>query len=484
MAVFLCIDIGTSRVKTALIDDRGSMITERSRRLDRASSPDFQNAEEWYAITAELIRDLPASPKPDAISLTGNMHALLPIDKDGIPLMDAELWCSNRAASESDLLNRRYAGEFLKRFGNVSTPVFSLPKILKLKQDQPDLYRKTVAFLQVKDYIALRLTGELTAEPTDATGTLLCRLDTHEWDQDMITELGLKQTCFPEIRPSASICGKVTPAAAAETGLDTGLPVVAGAGDLSSAALGSGTGPGTLSLTLGTAGQLLAAGPRGSYPLLAGKLFAFAHADPTEDLYLGSVPGGGFTFEWLSKNMFHCTLDQFFSMADRAELQEDLPLFMPYLLGRGAPYMDYTPCAKWCRLSAHHNSDQLALGAVTGTLSALCQSAVLLEKLLNCRYQNVVLQSLAYRENAVRKTAAALFRQQKSLPVNPEASLLGAAVIAAVATGSADSFHDAQTKMVHTKRLPDVPEVLKETASRLFAAYMAEADIIAGQLKN
>ena len=182
--------------------------------------------------------------------------------------------------------------------------------------------------------------------------------------------------------------------------------------------------------------------------------------------------------------MFHCTLDQFFSMADRAELQEDLPLFMPYLLGRGAPYMDYTPCAKWCRLSAHHNSDQLALGAVTGTLSALCQSAVLLEKLLNCRYRNIVLQSLAYRENAVRKTAAALFRQQKSLPVNPEASLLGAAVIAAVATGSADSFHDAQTKMVHTKRLPDVPEVLKETASRLFAAYMAEADIIAGQLKN
>ena len=176
MAVFLCIDIGTSRVKTALIDDRGSMIAERSRRLDRASSPDFQNAEEWYAITAELIRDLPASPKPDAISLTGNMHALLPIDKDGIPLMDAELWCSNRAASESDLLNRRYAGEFLKRFGNVSTPVFSLPKILKLKQDQPDLYRKTVAFLQVKDYIALRLTGELTTEPTDATGILLCRL--------------------------------------------------------------------------------------------------------------------------------------------------------------------------------------------------------------------------------------------------------------------------------------------------------------------
>lgn len=469
----IAVDIGTSRIKTACFDETGRMSRLLSQRLDRAASPEIQDAEQWFDASALLLKQLTADPSvsPDAVVLTGNMHALLGIDAGGKPVAPAVLWSDNSAQAESDGLNDRYGRTLPERFGNRSIPVFSLPKILRMKRLSPDLYRRTATFMQSKDYIVFRLTGNRVTEPTDASGVLGMDLCTHSWAKDFFDDLQIDSAKLPAIVPSASVCGHVTGEAAVRTGLPQGIPVIAGTGDLASAAVGSSVDPETVSLTLGTAGQLLAAGKKGAGSKLAGQLFIFAHADPEQELYLGSVPSGGFSFEWLA-GLHNISVPDFFELADRVPLSENLPIFMPYILGKGAPSMDYTPCGAWRNLRAAHTLAHLCRGAVFGTLCPLRQCADLLEK-VSGRRANLILQALACREKAVRETACALFGQRKFIPENSEASLLGAAMVGAVAFKLYPDLGAAAAVMVK-KRQISVPA--NPVAQSLFERFLAFAE--------
>ncbi|MBO4647454.1 MAG: hypothetical protein J5806_04795 [Lentisphaeria bacterium] len=467
----IAVDIGTSRIKTACFDETGAMRGLLGRRLDRASSPEIQEAEQWFDAASLLLRQLTAdlSVSPDAVVLTGNMHALLGIDADGKPVAPAVLWSDNSAQAESDELNARYGKILLERFGNRSIPVFTLPKILRMKRLAPDLYRRTATFMQSKDYIAFRLTGNRVTDPTDASGVLGMDLRTNTWTEDFFDDLQLDIAKLPAIVPSNSVCGHVTAEAAARTGLPQGLPVVVGTGDLASAAVGSSVDPDTISLTLGTAGQLLAAGKKGTGGKLAGQLFIFAHADPEQELYLGSVPSGGFSFEWLA-HLHNISVPEFFELAGQVALSADFPLFKPYILGKGAPSMDYTPCGAWQDLRAGHTLADLCRGAVFGTLCPLRQCADLLEK-VSGRRMNLILQALACREKAVRETACALFAQRKFIPENSEASLLGAAMVGAVTFNLYPDLSSAAAVMVKKRQL-DFPA--DPVAQALFERFLGE----------
>ena len=468
----VAVDIGTSRIKTACFDEAGRMSHLLCRRLDRAASPETQEAEEWFAVAAELLKELTAAlgTSADAVVLTGNMHALLGVDGGGLPVAPAVLWSDNSAQAESEELNARYGERLLARYGNRSIPVFTLPKILRMKRNSPELYRRAATFMQSKDFIAFRLTGRRVTDPTDASGVLGMDLGAGAWDREFFAELGVDAAKLPEILPSAAVCGQVTCAAAARTGLAPGTPVVIGTGDLASAAAGSGADSDTISLTLGTAGQLLAVGRKGTGRALAGRLFVFAHADPEAELYLGSVPSGGFSFEWLAK-VHNLTVPEFFRLAGSVPLSEELPEFLPYLLGRGAPYMDYTPCGAWRGLCADHTAAELCRAAVFGTLAPLRQCADLLESAAGARGK-IVLQALACRERAVRETAGALFRQRKYIPENSEASLLGAALVGAVGMGAYPDLAAASAAMLRDREA-ELPS--SSVAQRLFERFMASA---------
>ncbi len=469
MPNLVAIDIGTSRIKCAFFDEKGNMSRLLSRRLARTASPNLQDVLVWSATTDELLRELTAgqSPAVDAVVLTGNMHALLGVDPDGIPLTPAILWSDNSSKEESDFLNLRYGNALYDKFGNCSIPVFTLPKILRMKKQSPGLYARINKFLQSKDFISYSLTGHFVTDPTDASGTLLMELATSSWSEELLDDLELDSEKLPDILPSASFCGKVTAEAAQRTGLREGTPVVTGSGDLSSAALGGGVNDETLSLTLGTAGQLLGSGEHGAGRKLAGKLFVFAHADPERELYLGSVPSGGFSFEWLAR-IHHLSVDDFFRQAEKADFNENLPLFLPYLLGRGAPYMDYEPNGAWLHLKASHTLPDLCLGAIFGTLCPLRQCTDMLEALTGPR-PNLVLQALASREKPVRECAGKLFTQQKFFPENSEASLLGAAVVGMTALGVYPSISEAGKNMVRGQAAE--PSGLNSTAARLYARF-------------
>lgn len=476
-AKIIAVDIGTSRIKAASFDETGVMSGLESLRLDRAASPDSQDASQWADASFKLLRTVSErTGQPDAVVLTGNMHALLGVDPGGVPTAPAELWSSGAARAESDGLNVRFGDELPDRFGNRCIPAFTLPKMLRMKRLSPESYKRTWKFLQSKDFVSFKLTGKMVTDPSDASGVFGFEPASGAWDRDFFRSLDLDPEKLPDVLPSASVCGYVTETAASASGLRSGTPVVTGSGDLASAALGSGVDGRTVSLTLGTAGQLLAEGPAGGGRLLSGKLFVFAHADPGKELYLGSVPAGGFSFEWLGK-ILNIPMDRFFRQAESVPLSEKTPLFFPYILGRGAPSMDYTPCGGFLGLDALHTSQaDLCRGAVFGALCPLRECLDLLEELIGKR-DSIVLQALACREKAVRETAGGLFRRQKAfLPDNSEASLLGAAILGFTALSRFPGIPDAVSAMVRKTPAPfpadSVPEHLyrqfREKARTLF----------------
>ncbi|MDD4816751.1 MAG: FGGY family carbohydrate kinase [Victivallaceae bacterium] len=471
MECVAAVDIGTSRIKAALVDECGVTRGLADARLDRASAPGVQDAKVWVGESAALLKRL-AAEHPEiravAVALTGNMHAMLPVDGAGEPLLPARLWSDNSAGDESAFLNREYAGFFRDKAGNSCAPVFALPKILKFKNESPALYRRTARFLQSKDIVAHFLTGNFVTDVSDASGVLAMDINSGEWDSALLDDIGLDIGKFPAILASSAVCGRVTAEAAAATGLAAGIPVAIGAGDLATAALGGGVDGDTLSLTLGTAGQLLGAGARGTGRRLFGKIFVFAHADPERELYLASVPAGGFVFEWFARN-HNLSMSEFFNRAGRTVLNDASPLFMPYILGRGAPYMDYRPCGAWHKLSAGHRLDELCLSAVFGALAALRQGADLMTGLAGPR-SRLTLQALACREPAVRRLAEGLFRQNRKLaPANCEASLLGAAMLGFTAAGKFGTVGEAERAMFKYEENTQTPSPVLE---RLFAEYL------------
>ena len=474
MTRIISIDIGTSRVKCALFDEKGVMSCLESLRLKRTESPDTQDADEWFAVVCRLLQAVTSKAEGDveALALTGNMHALLGVDATGHPVAPVRLWSDNRAQQESAELNDRFGKLLLEKYGNRSIPVFTLPKILQMKREQPELYRRSVKFLQSKEFIAYRLTGKMVTEPTDASGVLGMDLATRQWDDEFFQELGLDVCKMPDIVSSSSVCGKVTQEAAAMTGLQAGTPVVIGCGDLASAALGSGVDDETISLTLGTAGQLLATGEPGDGKKIAGRLFVFAHADPTRELYLGSVPAGGFALEWFA-NLHQLPMERFFRLAEQGVVKENSPVFLPYILGRGAPSMDYRPAGAWFGLSASNTLPELCAAAVFGTLCPLRQCADLLEE-LTWKRKRMILQALACRETSVRRHACALFHQSKLIPETSEASLLGAAMLCFAGLGV---YHDVRTAlkaMVRSQAVEEPQKIGMEDAYRRFLEFASQ----------
>lgn len=464
------IDIGTSRIKCAVFSEEGNMLVLKSQRLDRAASPNQQDANIWAQSAEGMLASITPDFSIDAVVATGNMHAFLPVDYQGNPLCDAILWSDNSSLHETEFLNKNYGSILLEKFGNPATPVFTLPKWIMANKN---FAGKSYKLLQSKDFIIQKLTGNFITDPSDASGTLAMNLKSGGWDNDFLAELGLPIDHLPEIAPSSAIAGYVSREASLKTGLKAGTPVIAGAGDLATAAIGSGVDDDTFSLTLGTAGQLLGVGPIGNYPKLAGKIFAFAHASPGKELYLGSVPAGGFCFEWLSR-IHNISVDDFFALAQKSDKWSDLPIFMPYILGRGAPYMDYAPCGAWFDLKAELSLPDLCKGAVLGTLCALRQSADCMEALSGQRAK-IVFQALACRETAVRECAARLFKQQKFIPKNSEASLLGATAIALTALKIDSSPEKAIARILLRQ---EIVQPHNETVENYFKKYLSLAEYV------
>ncbi|MCL5676853.1 MAG: FGGY family carbohydrate kinase, partial [Firmicutes bacterium] len=354
MSLLLGIDLGTSAVKVLAVSSDGEILGIGSAGyVLQTPHPGWveQDPAEWWQAVRSAVRQclaaLPAGRSVDAIGFSGHMSGLVLVDEAGRPVRPCIMLTDTRSEEQSARL-RRSVGERVRAItGNFPLDAFVAPKLLWVKEREPEVHRRARTFLFPKDYIRFLLTGDLRTEPADAGNTLFLNPRTGAWDRDLCRGLGLDPELAPPVAQSAEVVGRVTAEAAAACGLPAGVPVVAGGGDMACSAVGIGAvEPGVVAVTIGTAAQVLACVPDLS-DAVGGQLTFHPHAEPGTLFALGSIFSGGLATRWLAR-----------AFGEEERLNQDAPayfaelsdqaaaappgsggvIFLPFLVGSGSPF--------------------------------------------------------------------------------------------------------------------------------------------------
>ena len=371
------IDIGTTSAKGVAIDPDSGALLATAESQYAVSSPRAgwmeQDPEAWVMGAQEVLASL-ASPTTGVsevlgIGFSGQMHGLVCLDGGGAVIRPAILWNDQRSAPQCAAMEAGTGRDRLIRLtGNRALPGFTAPKLLWMREHEPAAFARIRRIALPKDFVRDRLVGGHRSDVADASGTLLLDVSRRRWSNELLTELELPAAWLPELAESPGAVGTLD-----------GLPVAAGAGDQAAAAVGAGiTGPGPLSVVLGTSGVVLA----GTDRFLAdaeGRVHAFCHAAPGRWLVMGVMLSAAGSLAW-----YHDTLlrgvpyDAMLGEAESVAPGSEGLVFLPYLAGERTPHADPLARGAFCGLSVTHGRGALTRAVLEGVGFALrdCLDAV------------------------------------------------------------------------------------------------------------
>lgn len=381
MSYLLGIDVGTSGCKAVLVDEAGRTVATATRGYPlyslRAAWAE-QDPEDWWQATCESIRAVldAASVAPVAVAsvgLTGQMHGLVLLNAAGDVLRPAILWNDQRSAAECTAITETVGlRRLLDLTGNRVLPGFTAPKLLWVRAHEPEVYARVAHVLLPKDYVRYRLTGMLTTDVSDASGTSVFDVQNRRWSAAMMDTLEIPAAWWPEVTESPTVSARVSADGAEASGLTERTPVVGGAGDQAAGAVGAGTvEDGMLSVTLGTSGVVFAATE--AYRADAeGRLHAFCHAVPGRWHLMGVTLAAAGSLQWwrdavASDTDFGALLDE----AAEAPPGAERLLFLPYLSGERTPHADPDARGVFFGLSLLHRRAHLTRAVLEGVAFSL-----------------------------------------------------------------------------------------------------------------
>ena len=463
----LSIDIGTGSVRAALVDSEGAILHIAAREHDQIV-PQCGWAEQrpldWWAGVSASIRDAlgaieGARERIAAISACGQMHGVVLIDEAGGLTRDAApLWYDKRTAAIVADFEREHApSAYLAECGNPPTPAWPGFKLMWLKRNDPEAYRAAHAVLMPKDYINFRLTGEIAMDSGDASCSFLMNPRTRAWSETMISLLGLDAAKLPPIREPLEILGAVTAAAASETGLQEGTPVLVGGADYPMALLGSGA------CRLGLASDVT-----GTSCILT--LIADAPLLDPEVCNVATIEGhwgpfvlletGGDAMRW-ARRAFHekaLSYDDMTARAASAPAGSDGLFFMPYLTGErlGA---HRNARAQFFGLGAVHGLAHLHRAILEGVAFAAARHLRIMEEAAGRRIERVIASGGGAKTQLWLKIKASVYGAPIVVPKEPECGVVGCAALAATAAGRFARLEDAiQAYVRHVDEVKPDPD--------------------------
>jgi xylulokinase len=397
-----------------------------------------------------------------AIGLSGQMHSLVALDADHEVIRPAILWNDVRTTAQCRAIEERVGQAGLRRLvGNPALEGFTATKVLWLRDNEPDSYRRLHTLLLAKDYVRYRLTGELATEPSDAAATLLFDIRKGRWSAEMLAALELSPSILPPVVGSGEAAGRLAPAAAKELGLRPGVPVAGGAADNPAGALGAGVvEPGTLVSSIGTSGTIVAptAEPRVDPAM---RIHAMNHAVPTTWYLMGVVLSAGAALAWLRRSLAGpgAALPGYDSLLQEAAATRpgaDGLTFLPYLTGERTPHADAHARGVFFGLHAAHGRGHLVRAVVEGVTFALRDSLELVRG-LGVKPTEAVAVGGGARSEFWRQMQADVFGVP-IVTVGPgTGAAYGAAMLGAVAAGQFDHASHAVKAWLRpvTRQYPD-----------------------------
>jgi xylulokinase len=448
-SVYLGLDVGTSGVKAILVSPSGSVEASATTPLTLSTpKPGWaeQNPDDWWGATVEAIRAVLAQ-RPDvhvaSIGISGQMHSSVFLDSAGAVVRPALLWCDGRTTAECAEITRRAGGEERLRewVRNPALEGFTLPKVLWLRNQEPEAYRRVATVLLAKDFVRYRLTGTLAAEPSDASGTLMFDPARLAWSDEILQATQVSRSLLPDVGGSSDVLGHLTSNASRVTGITEGTPVVGGGADNACGAAGVGViTPGEAVASWGTSGTVLA--PT-SQPLVDPKLRAhtFCHVAPNVWYVMGVVLSAGGAFAWYREQVARelagtpgadAALD-----AEAATIPPGAEgvTFLPYLQGERTPHRDASARAAFLGLSLAHTRAHLTRAVLEGIAFALRDSLSILQE-LGLSPQHLLLTGGGARSPFIRRLQADVYGVPVSTVNREEGPAYGAALLAAVGVGA------------------------------------------------
>jgi xylulokinase len=449
----LGLDISTTGAKALLIDAGGAVIGSATSPLTLSTPRPLwseQNPADWWAGMAASIRRLLAEQSVAAddiaaVGLTGQMHGLVLLDENGTVLRPAILWNDQRTGPQCDEMRRRLGRERLIQItGNDALPGFTAPKVLWVQQNEPDIYAQARHILLPKDYIRYKLTGDYAMDKADGAGTILFDLRSRDWSADVLASLEIPAEWLPPTFEGPAVTGVISAAAAAETGLRAGTPVVGGGGDQAAQAVGVGAvEPGVIALTLGTSGVVFATTPSALVEP-DGRLHAFCHAVPGRWHFMGVMLSAAGSLQWYRDSLTPgVSFDDLVAEAAGVPAGSEGLLFLPYLTGERTPHPDPLARGAWVGLTIRHSRPHLTRAVLEGVAFGLKDSFTLIQDAGLGSIQQVRVSGGGARSALWRQIMADVLGVELVTVNTTEGAAYGTALLAAVGAGFYDTVEEA-----------------------------------------
>ena len=372
--MLLGLDLGTGSVKALLLDEDGTPRGESSAyypvESPRAGWAET-STEDWWTAVVEVVCNVVGNRGQEvtAIGLSGQMHGVVLTDGDGSSLRPAILWADTRSTGQLAAY-RNLDDEARRRLANPPATGMAGPTLLWLRHNEPEAYSSARWALQPKDWLRLRLTGEVWTEPSDASATLLYDLFEDDWDYGTVEALDLRGELLAPLANSWEAAGALSPGAARQLGLKSGLEVAAGAGDTAAAMLGSGLlEVGQAQLTVGTGGQIFVPEARPE-PDPHGRTHLYRAAAPGLFYSMAAMQNAGLALEWARK-VLGASWDQVYEEAFAVPPGANGVRFLPYLSGERTPHFDPGARGAWTGLGLDHDRGHLLRATLEGVAFGL-----------------------------------------------------------------------------------------------------------------
>ncbi len=471
MGVVLGIDVSTTATKAILVDEAGGVagigVSEygfsQPRPLWSEQDPDL-----WWRGAVEAIgRALGAAglegSSVEAVGLTGQMHGAVLLDEAGIPLRPAILWNDQRTGAECDAIRATIGPRRLVEItGNDALTGFTAPKLLWVRDHEPEIWARVAHILLPKDFLRLRLTGQYALDRAGGSGTILFDLAARDWSAEMLAALGIDPAWMPPTFEGPTITGVVAPDAAAATGLRAGTPVVAGGGDQSANAVGVGAVvPGRVALSLGTSGVVFATTDRPLYEP-AGRVHAFCHAVPGRWHMMSVMLSAAGSLRW-----FRDAIAPGEDFGELVGAASDVPagsdglLFLPYLSGERSPYPDPLARGAFVGLTLAHDRRHLTRAVLEGVTFGLRDGLDLMVEAGMPAPDQIRASGGGTASPLWRQILADILGAEISIVSTTEGAAYGAALLAAVGAGWYPSVDAATASVIRATPVaapgPDAP---------------------------
>jgi len=381
MSHVLGVDASTTAVKAILLDGSGAVRGIGSSAYELSVPRPLWSEQDphlWWDGTIAAIRAVLASsgvPGDDvvAIGLTGQMHGAVLLDAGDAVLRPAILWNDQRTGAECDLIREVVGPERLVAItGNDALTGFTAPKLVWVRDHEPDVWQRVAHVLLPKDYVRLRLTGEHAMDKADGSGTMLFDLAARDWSAEVLAALEIDPAWMPPTFEGPEVTGTLTAEAAAATGLRAGTPVVAGGGDQAANAVGVGAvEPGVVALSLGTSGVVFATTAR---PLFEaqGRVHAFCHAVPGRWHMMSVMLSAAGSLRWFRDAVAPgIEYDDLVTLAAEVPAGSEGLLFLPYLTGERSPHPDPLARGAFVGLTLAHDRRHLTRAVLEGVAYGL-----------------------------------------------------------------------------------------------------------------